>query len=727
MKNKLILLIVALAAVGTLGLSRGAQAATPSLSLSTTSDGDYVQLSVTSGDADSSVLFYYHKSAGGLQVRYLGKTNASGNYTNTISTSDYDIIANDLVYVVVNNKQSASVAWPYVSNNGGAVTLNKTGLVLTVGGSETLTVSNVGTNVLYLLNNSNPQIANVNISGSQITIKGNTYGQTVMTVCALGTTSNCASAYVTVQNSGAKTLTFSQSNLTIASGQSSEVTILNSSGNYTILNNSNPSIIQASINNAIITLTASNNSGSAALTVCQSDMSGCGIINASSGSTSSSSLTFNQTAPTLVTGQTLNVGISGGGSNYNISTNSNSTVLSASINGSTLVLIGNTSGSSTVTVCSSTGNCNSLTATVSYATSGPITLSQSSLWLQVGQAVSVTISGGTLPYSVLNDTNSSSIFSSNLNNNILTLTGLAAGSSSLSVCSAAGACTQLSVLVNGVSSSSQLTFSNNNLALNVGATANVSLFGTGGYYVSTSNNQNVATIAVSGSKATVSALSAGSANATICQTGGQCSVLYVVVSSTSAVTSTPTFSQTNPTISVGQSLSITISGGSTSTYTLSSNSNPTIVQANISGDKLILLGQNFGSSVLVVCAASNNCGSLSVTINAAGSSSNSNSSTGSSSNTGSTASSTKPSSSTTKPATTTAKPVYKFTKYLTVGSKGADVTALQTRLKYEGVYSGPITGTFGAQTYAAVQAYQKKNKLQTLGVVGPATRALLNK
>jgi hypothetical protein len=370
-----------------------------------------------------------------------------------------------------------------------------------------------------------------------------------------------------------------------------------------------------------------------------------------------------------------------------------------------------------------------LTATVSYATSGPITLSQSSLWLQVGQAVSVTISGGTLPYSILNDANSSSTFSSNLNNNILTLTGLAAGSSSLSVCSAAGACTQLSVLVNGVSSSSQLTFSNNNLALNVGATANVSLFGTGNYYVSTSNNQNVATITVSGSKATVSALSAGSANATICQTGGQCSVLYVVVSSTSAVTSTPTFSQANPTISVGQSLSVTISGGSTSTYTLSSNSNPTIVQANISGDKLILLGQNFGNSVLVVCAASNNCGSLSVTINAAGSSSNSsNSSTSSTgSNTGSTTSNTNSSSSTTKPATTATKPAYKFTKYLTVGSKGADVTALQTRLKYEGVYSGPITGFFGAQTYAGVKAYQKKYKIDQLGVVGPSTRASLNK
>ncbi len=721
MKNKLILMAIILVASGTLLLSRGVQAATPVLSLSTTNDGDYVKLDVANGDADSSILLYYHKSSGGLQVRYLGKTNASGNYSTNISTSDYDVITNDSVYVAVNNKQSSLVSWPLVASSGGALTLNKTGLVFSVGQSETLTVGNVGTNILYLLNNSNPQIANVNISGSQVTVKANTYGQTVVTVCALGTTSNCASTYVTVQNSGAKTLTFSQSNLTIAAGQSSQITILNSSGSYTILNNSNPSIIQASIKDAVITLTASNNSGTAALTVCQSDMSGCGIINASSGSVSSSTLVFNQTAPLLTTGQTLNVAISGGGSNYNISSNSNSNVLSASINGTNLVLIGNSAGSSTVTVCSSSGNCNSLSATVSYATSGPITLSQTSLWLQVGQAVSVTISGGTMPYSILPDTNSNSIFSSNLNNNILTLTGLAAGSSSLSVCSAAGACTNLSVLVNGVSSSSQLTFSNNNLSLNVGADANISLFGNGGYYVSTSNNLNVASITVTGSQAKVSALSPGSANATICQTGGQCSVLYVVVASNASTVSTPTFSQVNPTISVGQSSTITITGGTGTSYSLSSNSNPTIVQANVNGSSLVLLGKSQGSAVLSVCAASNSCNSLAVTVNAVSAS------TGGSSVTGNTGNSNAGNSANTGATNKPVKPKYKFTRYLTVGSKGADVTALQTRLKYEGVYSGPITGTFGAQTYEAVKAYQKKNKLQTLGVVGPGTRALLNK
>lgn len=70
---------------------------------------------------------------------------------------------------------------------------------------------------------------------------------------------------------------------------------------------------------------------------------------------------------------------------------------------------------------------------------------------------------------------------------------------------------------------------------------------------------------------------------------------------------------------------------------------------------------------------------------------------------------------------------YKFYNSLKVGSKGADVTALQQRLKAAGVYSGPINGSFGTLTEAAVKKYQKLHGLQQLGSVGPSTRAALKK
>ncbi|MBU6388658.1 peptidoglycan-binding protein [Patescibacteria group bacterium] len=67
-----------------------------------------------------------------------------------------------------------------------------------------------------------------------------------------------------------------------------------------------------------------------------------------------------------------------------------------------------------------------------------------------------------------------------------------------------------------------------------------------------------------------------------------------------------------------------------------------------------------------------------------------------------------------------------FTKDLTVGSRGADVTCLQNSL-IAGGYSIPAgaTGYFGSQTRAAVSAWQKAMKVSpTAGYFGPKSRAV---
>jgi peptidoglycan hydrolase-like protein with peptidoglycan-binding domain len=72
-----------------------------------------------------------------------------------------------------------------------------------------------------------------------------------------------------------------------------------------------------------------------------------------------------------------------------------------------------------------------------------------------------------------------------------------------------------------------------------------------------------------------------------------------------------------------------------------------------------------------------------------------------------------------------------FSKNLSLGSKGTEVSELQKKLKFEGFYSGPIDGNFGNQTKLAVAKYQKAKKIKTTksssGVIGPITRALLNR
>lgn len=72
---------------------------------------------------------------------------------------------------------------------------------------------------------------------------------------------------------------------------------------------------------------------------------------------------------------------------------------------------------------------------------------------------------------------------------------------------------------------------------------------------------------------------------------------------------------------------------------------------------------------------------------------------------------------------------YTFTSYLARGSSGAAVRELQTLLKaYPDLYpEGLVTGYFGGLTELAVKKFQAKYGIEQLGVVGPRTRAELNR
>ena len=55
------------------------------------------------------------------------------------------------------------------------------------------------------------------------------------------------------------------------------------------------------------------------------------------------------------------------------------------------------------------------------------------------------------------------------------------------------------------------------------------------------------------------------------------------------------------------------------------------------------------------------------------------------------------------------------------GSRGSEVTQIQTKLKRWGYYSGNIDGIYGTQTVKAVKYFQRKNRLTADGIAGPAT------
>lgn len=55
------------------------------------------------------------------------------------------------------------------------------------------------------------------------------------------------------------------------------------------------------------------------------------------------------------------------------------------------------------------------------------------------------------------------------------------------------------------------------------------------------------------------------------------------------------------------------------------------------------------------------------------------------------------------------------------GSRGSEVTKIQTKLKRWGYYTGNIDGIYGSQTVAAVKYFQRKNGLTVDGIAGPNT------
>ena len=55
------------------------------------------------------------------------------------------------------------------------------------------------------------------------------------------------------------------------------------------------------------------------------------------------------------------------------------------------------------------------------------------------------------------------------------------------------------------------------------------------------------------------------------------------------------------------------------------------------------------------------------------------------------------------------------------GSRGTEVTTIQTKLKRWGYYNGAIDGIFGTQTLNAVKSFQRKNGLTVDGIAGTQT------
>ncbi|MBM3257491.1 MAG: peptidoglycan-binding protein [Candidatus Liptonbacteria bacterium] len=351
----------------------------------------------------------------------------------------------------------------------------------------------------------------------------------------------------------------------------------------------------------------------------------------------------------------------------------------------------------------------------------------------------------------------------------------------------------------GTVNASAITFSPSILTINKGQAITVKLSGGSGYYISGTTSASVATQSVSGSMLTINGLSDGSTVISLCSvTPNVCGSLTAAVGNTNATTATTTaatvtnpnitFSVSNPTLTVGQTLNVALAGGSEK-FRLENSPNPNLVQASVGNNVLSLTALGAGSTFVTVCDPlnSNRCGTLffSITNAAPGTTVQTTlpvttpattspapsapaapilqSTTTTAANIASTAeilveiktlqtkltqmlselqamqgtlqalvSKVAGSLSAVKPSTSAASTAaisggkHKFNSSLSIGSKGEDVTALQQRLTAEGYYSEEVTGFFGSLTKQAVIKYQKAKGLTQSGTVDASTRAALN-
>lgn len=258
------------------------------------------------------------------------------------------------------------------------------------------------------------------------------------------------------------------------------------------------------------------------------------------GSTNTSSnLSFSSSFPNVSVGGSGSVTLSGGNGSYYIASNSNSGGVSASISGNTLNFQGLANGQANIVICSTNGSCGTVTTTVG-GSANP-TLSSSTINVNHGGQGSITLSGGSGPYSV--SVLSGNGVSTTLIGNTLYVNGAATGTTMLNVCSSNGSCSPLAVNVQAQSSPNTGTGSNSGfsiaLPLSVGQNLSLSLLGGNGSFYLQSPMSSPALASISGNTLMLNGSMAGSGTVTVCQSGtNNCLPIMLSVSNQTALTGT---------------------------------------------------------------------------------------------------------------------------------------------------------------------------------------------
>lgn len=362
--------------------------------------------------------------------------------------------------------------------------------------------------------------------------------------------------------------------------------------------------------------------------------------------------------------------------------------------------------------------------------------------MYVGQTRTVNITGASVYY--LNGNENPRVASAVLSGSFVTVSGLNAGTDKVSICTYGAnnsvTCGSINFTVLAAATTqpttpstvtSTLYFDRSQVSLDVGKSTTVKVTGSGlatgagAYYVADASS-NVASVSLSGDMLTLTGNEIGGENIRVCQVAGACANLYVYIASTQAnALAAQTVRKVNPGLSaiyIASNGAQFLSQNSVLTIKFNTNVDITSHVLRVGSQSVQVNGTSSGPYSATYTLTGAETYPLPVSLDYWASDGTAGHTSFTISDTGMPTQTYAPTASTAYPSGTT-----KFSKALNSGSSGTEVTALQTLLRKLGYYSGPVTGNYGPLTAAAVKKYQAARGLDQLGIVGPGTRAALNK
>src|ERR1700722_15850308 len=163
--------------------------------------------------------------------------------------------------------------------NASSLYLSKTSDSLSINQYDSITATPGNGDQVEVTANTSPSTASATVTGTpdQVQVQGLLAGSTTITICTTDQ-SECGPLLVTVAGGSSSTLTFTNQNPTVASGQTTSIGTTNAQSSTLVLSsNSNPSAVNVSVAGQNVTITGITY-GSSSVTVCASGTTQCGTM-----------------------------------------------------------------------------------------------------------------------------------------------------------------------------------------------------------------------------------------------------------------------------------------------------------------------------------------------------------------------------------------------------------------------------------------------------------------